>query len=263
MGQLRGMTITYNGICSERFGLYLCDVGNTNRSRSFGAKQILETEEGVNDTPIFKKLKKSVQSFDIQLVKLSKNRMPLPITEDELFEINRWLFSPSEYKPLIVDKQDIVYYGVFTEGNSWQNESDEGYLTLKFQMDSPYGYSTIQNSDCRVKGEKTIILTSKHNAQKYNEVDIEFLLDEGQTQLIIENLTTGQRMEFDNLDDSCRHVYVYNEGIKHVISKTNPNVNMLPKFNRVFIRLAYGSNNIKIYGSGRVRFISQAKILLQ
>lgn len=263
MGQLKGTTIIYNGICSERFGLYLCNIGNSKEERAMGVVQTVDVEETEGDVPIFKKLKKSVQSFELNLVKLSKDYTPLPISEDDMFEINRWLFSVNENKPLMVDNKDIIYYGVFTSGSSWQNGAGEGYLTLTFQMASPYGYSTVQNSDCRVAGEKTITLTSKHNAQRFNEIDIEFILDEGQTGLAIENLTTGQKIMFKNLDDTCNHVYMYNEGMKHVVSRNNPSVNMIPKFNKQFIHLAYGSNTIKIYGYGRVRFISQAKVLLQ
>lgn len=262
MGQLKGWTITYDGICSERFGLYLCTVGDS-KERAFGLRQTVETESTEGDVPIFKKLKRTLPTIELQLVKMTKDYTPLPITEDDMFQINRWLFSTSENKPLMVDHRDIIYYGVFIEGSSWQNGCNEGYLTLKFQMASPYGYSVLRNSDFRVKGSKTAILHSKHNVGKYNEIDVEFILDEGQTSLIIENQTTGQRMEFTNLDESCRHVYVYNEGVKHAVSKTNPSVNMIPKFNRGFIHLTYGDNLIKITGSGRVRFISQAKVLLQ
>lgn len=262
MGQLNGWTITYDGINSERFGLYLCSVGDNGQS-SFGYQQSVESQENEKDMPVFKKLKRTLPTIQFQLVKMDKKCRPLPITDEDMFQINRWLFSTDTCKPLMIDHKDIVYYGVFIEGALWKNSGKQGYLTLKFQMSSPYGYSVLKNSDFRVNGSKTVVLSSKHNACKYNEIDIEFVLDDGQSSLVIENLTTGQRMEFNNLDASCKHVYVYNEGMKHAISKTNPSVNMAQKFNREFIHLSYGDNQIKITGTGRVRFISQAKILLQ
>lgn len=262
MAQFNGWTITYNGINSERFGLFLCDTGNKGE-RSIGLQQSVETESTEGDVPIFRKLKRTLPTIELQLVKMSRKGKPIPITENDMFQINRWLFSVEENKPLMIDHKDVVYYGVFTDGSAWQNSLKMGYLTLKFQMASPYGYSVLKNSDFRVNGSKTVVLSSKHNACKYNEIDIEFMLDDGQSSLIIENQTTGQRMEFNNLDASCKHVYVYNEGMKHVVSKTNPSVNMAQKFNREFIHLSYGDNQIKITGTGRVRFISQAKVLLQ
>lgn len=262
MGQLRGWTITYNGINSERFDLYLCEMNN-GKTRSVGYQQSVETEDTGRDVPIFKKLKRTTPSFEVQLVKLSKNNIPLKITEEDMFHINRWLFSVNTNKTLMVDCSNVVYYGVFTKADIWQNEGEQGYLTLTFQMASPYAYSTINNSEFYVRGSKTLTLSSKHNASQFNEVDIEFVLDEGETSLTIENQTTGQTMQFFDLNETCRHVYVYNEGMKHVISRTNGSINMLNKFNKVFIHLDYGNNIIKITGSGKVRFISQAKILLQ
>lgn len=262
MAQFSGWTFTYDGINSERFGLYLCSVGDNGQS-SFGYQQSIESEDNDRDIPIFKRLKRTLPTIQFQLVKMNKQCKPLPITDEDMFHINRWLFSTDTYKPLMIDHKDIVYYGVFVDGASWKNSGKQGYLTLKFQMAAPYGYSVLKNSEFRVNGSKTVVLSSKHNASKYNEIDLEFVLDAGQSSLVIENQTTGQRMEFKNLDDTCRHVYVYNEGMKHAISKTNPSVNMIPKFNREFIHLSYGDNRIKITGSGRVRFISQAKVLLQ
>lgn len=262
MGSFNGWTITFNGINSSRFGLYLCTSSNK-QSRTIGVEQSVETEESESDVKIFKKLKKSTPTVQLELVKIDKNAEPLPISENDMFEINRWLFSPEEYKPLMIDQKNVVYYGVFIKGSINQNEIREGYLTLEFQLSAPYGYSVLQNSNVQVNGDKTVILKSKHNACTYNEIDIEFKLNEGEDSISIENQTTGQVMTFQNLDDTCRHVYVYNEGMKHVVSKTNPEANLRNNFNKVFIHLAYGDNIVKIKGRGQVRFISQAKVLIQ
>lgn len=262
VGSFNGLTITFNGINSSRFGLYLCTT-ESKKDRTIGVQQSVETESSEHDVQIFKRLKKTTPTVQLQLVKMDRHANPLPISEDDMFEINRWLFSHEQYKPLIIDHKDVVYYGVFVKGSANQNEAREGYLTLNFQLSAPYGYSVVQNSDVRVNGDKTVILKSKHNACLYNEVDIEFKLNDGETSITIENQTTGQVMTFKNLDHTCRHVYVYNDGMKHAISKTNPEVNLRNRFNRVFIRLAYGKNVIRIQGNGQVRFISQAKVLIQ
>lgn len=262
MGSFNGSTITFNGINSSRFGLYLCST-DSNKDRTIGVQQSVETESTEDDVQIFKRLKKTSPTVQIQLVKIDRNANPLPISESDMFEINRWLFSHKQYKPLIVDRKDVVYYGVFTKGSVNQNEAKQGYLTLEFQLSAPYGYAVLQNSNVRVNGDKTVILKSKHNACLYNEIDIEFELADNETSITIENQTTGQTMVFKELDSTCRHVYVYNEGMKHPVSKTNPEVNLRNKFNRVFIHLAYGDNVIKIKGRGQVKFISQAKVLIQ
>lgn len=256
--QLRGTTINFNGINSSKFGLYLCTVdgGVDFYTRKFGAERSINSESGV-----IKTIDGNKQTLDLQLVKLDNHNKPVPLRSDELDEISRWLFSPEEYKPLLVDNQSVVYYGIFVDGEIWQNEYEKGYLTLKFELDSDHAYSVLQNSTFRVNGTKNIKLTSKHTYGKFNEIDVELKIASGSS-FVIYNRTTGQRMELTNLPSGCTHIYIYNEGVKHIENMDDKAQNLRPHFNKVFIHLAYGVNNITIQGQGIVRFISQGKVLL-
>ena len=255
--QLKGNTISFNGINSSRYGLYLCSVGGGGEERSFGVTRSIEAENGS-----IKAITEDTKTIEIQLVKLSNTTYdPIPISEEDLEEISHWLFSPEEYKPLMVDHQARVYYGVFVDGSIWQNGARHGYLTLQFQLDSNHAYGVLQNNDYRVNGTREVKVTSKHNIGKYNEIDIEIELKSGNS-ITIENLTTGQRLEIKNLPSDVNHILIQNERLKHIKNVDNPSQNMRPYFNKVFIHLAYGVNNIKIVGVGKVRFISQAKLTL-
>ena len=108
--QLRGDTITFNGINSSKFGLYLCTVdgGVDYYSRKFGVERSVTSESGV-----IKTIEGNKETLDLQLVKLDRQYKPMPLRDDELEEISRWLFSPQEYKPLMVDNKGVVYYGIF------------------------------------------------------------------------------------------------------------------------------------------------------
>ena len=44
--QLKGNTISFNGINSSRYGLYLCSVGGGGEERSFGVTRSIEAENG-------------------------------------------------------------------------------------------------------------------------------------------------------------------------------------------------------------------------
>ena len=162
--QFRGTTISFNGVNSTRYNLYLCNVDN-GLDRQLGTGRSFSMEDGNlisvdDDNP----------TFDIQLVKLNKHGDPSPITDTELFEIKRWLYSPKDFKPLMIDRQPTVYYGMFVGGQIWQNECNQGYLTLQFQLNSGHAYTTQQNSVYRVNGTKTINLRSKHNYELYNKI---------------------------------------------------------------------------------------------
>ena len=256
--QLKGNTISFNGINSSRYGLYLCSVGGGEEERNFGVTRSIEAENGS-----IKAITEDTKTIEIQLVKLSNTTYdPIPISEEDLEEISHWLFSPEEYKPLMVDHQARVYYGVFVDGSIWQNGARHGYLTLQFQLDSNHAYGVLQNNDYRVNGTREVKVTSKHNIGKYNEIDIEIELANGQNSITIENLTTGQRLEIRNLPSDVHHILIQNERLKHIKDVDNPSRNMRPYFNKVFIHLTYGVNNIRITGVGKVRFISQAKLTL-
>ena len=256
--QLKGNTISFNGINSSRYGLYLCSVGGGGEERDFGVTRSIEAENGT-----IKAITEDTKTIEIQLVKLSSTTYdPIPMSEEDLEEISHWLFSPEEYKPLMVDHQARVYYGVFVGGSIWQNGAKHGYLTLQFQLDSNHAYGVLQNNDYRVNGTREVKVTSKHNIGKYNEIDIEIELANGQNSITIENLTTGQRLEIRNLPSDVHHILIQNERLKHIKDVDNPSRNMRPYFNKVFIHLTYGVNNIRITGVGKVRFISQAKLTL-
>ena len=253
--QFRGTTISFNGVNSTRYNLYLCNVGN-GLDRQLGNERSFSMEDGNlisvdDDNP----------TFDIQLVKLNKHGDPSPITDTELFEIKRWLYSPKDFKPLMIDRQPTVYYGMFVGGQIWQNECNQGYLTLQFQLNSGHAYTTQQNSVYRVNGTKTINLRSKHNYELYNKIDIEIELASGNS-FTIENLSSGQKMTLTNIPSDTKHIRIYNEDMEQIIDLDNPTKLIRGCFNKVFIHLVNGDNEIKITGNGIVKFISQGKVII-
>ena len=254
--QFRGTTITFNGINSSRYGLYLCNVDGDFYTRQFGTERSIAKENGT-----IQKIEDSTPTISIQLVKMDNKNKPMPISKDELSRISHWLFSPTEYKPLIVDQNSVVYYGMFVSGEIWQNEHDKGYLTLDFELNANHAYTILQNSDFRVNGERKVTVNSGNTYGLYNEVDIEIKLANGQTGFTIINNTTGQTMTLSGLSN-CTHIYIYNDGIKHIENVDNKSQNLRGNFNKVFIHLAYGTNQITLKGVGTVRFISQGKLLL-
>lgn len=253
--QFRGTTISFNGVNSTRYNLYLCNVGN-GLDRQLGTGRSFSMEDGNlisvdDDNP----------TFDIQLVKLNKHGDPSPITDTELFEIKRWLYSPKDFKPLMIDRQPTVYYGMFVGGQIWQNECNQGYLTLQFRLNSGHAYTTQQNSVYRVNGTKTINLRSKHNYELYNKIDIEIELTSGNS-FTIENLSSGQKMILTNIPSDTKHIRIYNEDMEQIIDLDNPTKLIRGCFNKVFIHLVNGDNEIKITGNGIVKFISQGKVII-
>ena len=150
---------------------------------------------------------------------------------------------------------------MFVGGQIWQNECNQGYLTLQFQLNSGHAYTTQQNSVYRVNGTKTINLHSKHNYELYNKIDIEIELASGNS-FTIENLSSGQKMTLTNIPSDTKHIRIYNEDMEQIIDLDNPTKLIRGCFNKVFIHLVNGDNEIKITGNGIVKFISQGKVII-
>ena len=253
--QFRWTTISFNGINSTRYGLYLCNVVNgldrqlgTGRSFTMEGSNLISVDD---DNP----------TFDIQLVKLDKHNDPAPITEKDLFEIKKWLFATKEFKPLIIDQQSIVYYGMFVNGQIWQNECNQGYLTLQFQLNAGHAYTTQQNSVFKVNGTREITVRSKHNYEVFSKIDIEIELAGGNS-FTVENMSSGQKMVLSNIPSGTTRIRIYNEDMEQIVDLDNPTKLLRQCFNKVFLHLVNGDNKIRITGNGTVKFINQGKILI-
>lgn len=264
MAQFRHTKFSFDGVSCDEFGLIMVNVGGGEMTRQIGLQRSLSLSENSYGKFSFDEISTETPTFTITLLKCSKNYDPQPITQEEIFKINNWLFKTKEFKPFISqDNPSIVYYGMFVGGNLWQNENNEGYLEVQFQLNAPHAYGVMQKIAKQVSGEKEFSIICKDNVNGYSLPDFEFHLQDGETEFKVENLTTGQVMSYSNLDSKSRKGYLYNEGCQHTVSLIDSTINMRPKSNGNFLKLKYGNNNIKITGNGTFIIYEQPKVALQ
>lgn len=262
MAQFNNLRFSFDGIRGEEFGLYLVNTGE--EGKIFG----LQRSVGMTEVSYARYSLESVQTsnpvFKLRLFKASPKLEPEPFTEEELDRINTWLFSSQEFKPLIcTDNPDVVYYGMFVAGNLWHNSRGEGYIDLDFQLCTPHAFGAVQKIIKFVNGAETFEITCNDNVNGYCLPDVEFHLDEGQTSLTIKNNTTNQQMSFFDLNNECKDVYVFNDGIQFAKSLNNAEINMRQKSNNDFLKLIYGNNKITITGHGVVIIYVQPRIVIR
>ena len=252
----------YNGKdSSEICNLVLCEVGNGD---------ITEIQNGLSrqtenaDKNGYVSVTNNTIKFEIGLIKMDdKGLNPLGFTDDELFEINRWLLGGTrKYKPL--EQDGYVYYAIFTSGTKWFNNYDKktGYLKYEVEM-LPYCYSpfieqTVKLSDKDL--EKEIQLYNNSNVEE-NDIGLNLdvsLLDDGDY-LKIENLTNGTIMEFvDMTEDECKKFQIIGEDLFgnkiHILkSLIDEDYNLMRHtYVRKWLNLYYGMNNLKITSNGAV-----------
>ena len=250
------------------------NTSESNKTRKIGLTRSLTTGEGVVGNKTITGIDESTLTMTIIISKFNSENEPATITDNDLEVLTTWLFSPVNYKELVAldEEANIIYYGMFTDGEqTYLNKLNQGYITLTFELDSNHAYGREVQYTKEVNGTLEINITKrggstftidfKNNVGEYYYPDIEFNVSG--SSFSIENTTLGERIEFNNLDASCRKGVIYGEGIMTIISSTDATVNMREKSNRKFLRLKNGVNTIKIIGSGTFTFHIQPKISLR
>lgn len=258
MPQLYGNKARFNG---RLLDYELVSVGSSDNNRMFGLSVSVEKEDSIGDVPLFTKRKKSLQTIPIILFKCDRLGNPLPITDLELEELSRILFSKDDIG--ILECNGKVMYGHFvSDSTSWRNASNQGYIQLKYELSSPYCYSPIMVNPIKVMGNKIIELSNKSTATENIFCDIEFELLSGNYIEII-NMTNGKTFKLEGLTDGEKGV-IYGDS-NEVVSKIDSTRNLFKLSNRGFgaMSMVYGRNVFKVIGNNvRVKFIYQCEMCL-
>lgn len=258
MSQFKTDYFRFNNVYSERYNLQIVNINNDGNTSQFGLERSINSEDGISKTtPIFYDTSQSCPSLEVELFHCDREGNPMPINDEYLKEISRWLFKS---EPLPLECNGIIYYGIFTKGTRWIS-GKFGYFTLTFEMSSSVAWSPIMNNPIRVVGEKTIELFNKSTYYEDICPDIEVELLQGNS-IKITNLTIGQIIEFNGLENNEKF-RVYNDNIKQVVSLIDGKRNLFKLFNKEWLTLVYGKNIIKIESiDAKINILWQDKILL-
>ena len=258
MPQLYGK-IRING--KELFQYESVIVDSNDNDRKFGMKASLEMEQSIGDTELFVKRKKDRDTIEISLYKCDTLGRPLPITEDELFELNRIMFAKEGLS--VVENHDFVYYGVFQSGTSWRNTAKQGYIKVEFEMATATPMSRVRYISRHILTKDEIDIINKCNAGEYSIADIEVENIKGST-FVIENVLTGEEFTITGLDVGEKF-RIYGD-TREIVSFTNPDKNLFKNCNKQFniLNLRYGLTKFKITSKEcKVRVIYQSQICFQ
>lgn len=236
----------------------ICTKGNGDLTSQFGVNRSINEEDGVGNIPVFYGVKDECPTFEMSITKVSNKDGVEPFTDSELMELTR-ILCKKEYKPF--ECGGLVYYVIFTQGSLWRVGSGEGVITLNMRLSSPHAYSPIMLDSVRCSEEKIFDVYNKSTYDDFIYPDIEIKMLQGNS-IKIENIITGQVLEFTNLDNN-EHIYIYNDNMKQMVSKLDRKKNVYSKSNKEFLKLPYGRNRIKITCElAQVKFIYQDKINL-
>lgn len=249
MLQLRNsLYFNFNGIDSKRYGWMVCNVSN-DTTFNLGFQRSTNKEE-TNNGRLFRGVVDSDIPFEITLVKIGSDGEIAKITENDLFELNRWLFV-NEPRSLVV--RDRKYKGCFTKCTGWTNGDNYGYVTFEFECDG-YMYSNDINYNVYIDKSKSIEIKSKTNVNgELTKPIIYFTLIEG-SNLKITNMTNGEVLELTKLNTGDTYS-IFNKQ-RQMVNISNPSDFMIyANSNKKYISYVYGINRIKIETDGKCKIM--------
>lgn len=259
--QFRSLYFQFDGVNSKEKHLKLITVDGKDREFLFGVDQEIIEEESSGEVPLFLGVKRKCPTIPVTLMKMNEWNKPIPYGERELPDICNWLFK-KEYRPFVSwDNPGKVYYIIFTKGKGFENCAKEGYLNLEMRLSAPFAYSRQLKDEYEVIGEKTININNDSDVEDFIYPDVEFEMLNESRDLVIENLTLGEKMEFHNLELNEK-IRIYNDGLKDMVSLVDKKRNIFKKSNKCFMKLIYGRNRIRIIGECKIKFITQYALAL-
>lgn len=251
----------FNGLSSEKFQVKMCQITEGDDMICGLSRNIIQSENSIND-------RKSVLFVENQYVELTcnmvreKHHNVLPLTDEYMFELNRWLwkkkFVPLEFNGLTLN----VMVKSITKTQYGKNS--KGYLTVTF-LAEPYMTSTVYEN-CKVNGTTNFKLYNKTNVDDYiyiEYVDIE-LRDGGAVK--INNLTNGRKFYLEGLSTNTKNIRIMVDSYRYVYNKEDDDDNVYAKLtNKEWdaFKLGYGINNISIQANNaKVSIVYKEKIAL-
>lgn len=263
MAQFMSLGFTYDGLAGEDLGYYIVNMSGD--SNELGLKKSIEEGDNNHSIKTYYGVKYNEFSFSIDIVKMPPNHSSyeiLPITEEDINFLNKWLLKPKDYKVFSSDQnRDIYYYAMFTSMKETRIGT-RGYLTLEMRLNGGFAYSSIIHHQYVVNIlENNIRINTKSTVDDYIYPDI-ILTVEDTSNIEIKNETLGESMVFENLPSGT--YMCYNEDMKHIQDITNPKKNLRPYFNGEWLRLiGNGVNILSVSGSCKIDICFQNKIAIQ
>lgn len=266
---------TFDGISSESLGVIAARTDNNMFSRTFAKRRDIITEK-VQHNPLPFDF-----GFDTDTLQgsITIAGRETALDAHKLAKIASWLYQ-DEYKPLISDDNpDIIFYVKFMdEQELYLGAHDQGYITLSFTANAPWGWSRPYEYtvDLRKKSEAEITVNNVGNANDYNGLSVDIAMptgDEngkGATQIAISDEYTIRNIRNTKADDAFilnknytidtnvieKYNLKYGETIhidmqnKRVESDDTYAPVKLKNCNKKWVKLVEGRNQLSLKGNG-------------
>ena len=247
----------YDGIKSSDMDLHIMRIDHSGfiETPYTGSVDIKQEKVAKKHTPYFFGVERDNIEFTVQLVLMDKYNQPRKWSSQERYKIAKWLFH-DEYKEFI-SSDDIGkrYFCIATSDSNLNLINTQGFLEVTFTCNAPYGFSPVYVESFDLTGNTTstiIEIENKSNilTRYYPKLEIEYPSMTGfadSTNVTLKNLSDGGR-EFKLTDVKKGETYSFDNENRIIKSSRQVNLNPLTHFNRNWLNLVYGVNQIEVSG---------------
>lgn len=246
-----GRSFIFDGIPSERFGLYIMDINSNAISSSMGSSSmdILEKKIYRKAMPYFFGATPSPK-LEFSFSAYSEQEMDAVQFE----AVQRWLFSSRSYKRFQIDQPDLqnIYFNVILNDPEIKRVGNliQGF-GCKVICDSPFAY----------KFPKTTTYTYTATVVNATETYYNLSDDKGDylypNELVITMNNTNGDISITNLDDDDREMEFMNLSANEVLTisplyqtiRSSTGLKRMNNFNKKFLRLVPNRNRLHIQGN--------------
>lgn len=253
-----GSSFSFDGISCEEYGLMLYDFNTTSQGNSEFAKGMEIQEDripGRTRSLFYGTYYK--QSLEFTLV-FGANEYAANMGEDidrqEMEVIGSWLTGHLEYKPLVIDQQDmdsIVYMCILTDLKVLEYAGNKWAFQCSVHCDSPFARTLPQVFSYTVDGTSEVTLHSRSTSNLPYYPVVQIALN-GNGSFSIENQSNeNYTFSITNVPQTSDTIYLNGET---GVVKAESGLNMYPYINFKFPRLVRGANKLVLTGNGTVTF---------
>lgn len=253
MEYIDAIDFTFNGKNSKSdFGYIIVSFDKSSGFSEPDTAQTLEvSKENIGNNPKARLINlsyDSVLSFCFGLMKCDGEAF----TKTEIRDLHKWLMV-DKYTTLLINNtycKNIHFNAIVTNIEIKKINGNVVGIVVSFECDSPYGYETASTS-YTITSKKSFILNNNSddfiNDEIYVKPYIKIVKDTS-GDFTIQNTTLGQTTVLNLLNQEelimdCENM---------TFTSSIPKRNLYSNFNRVWVSLARGNNNITVTGNGTI-----------
>jgi hypothetical protein len=258
--KLVSQEFTFDGTTSTSKGLMIVNMDNGIRSLPYlPSQQIVEEYPNHVNKPYFYQTKRDPLTFTVSFTLVSGTW-----TLSKKLEIAQWLYR-NEYKTFVSDDYTgYVFYVIATNRADFMTaDLSNGYFTVEFRMNAPFAYTTAGTTtvhDLSSNPTTTdVVVTNSSNIADYFYPEVEIELKSTSTGFSIVNLSDSNRETVFTGLDLLETITLQNEK-KQILSDTGEY--RYDEFNKVWLRLAYGTNTLRVTGNCVLTFNTQYPVFV-